>query len=90
MVNKMPKTYEERINQINENIATLYQSIANAKEKIKDLKSKRTIYEKKIEKQNLEELTVFLKKQGIKSIDDIKSLFDDEQDFAENNSNEEN
>ena len=83
-------TYEERIHQINENIAKLYQSIANAKEKIKDLKSKRSIYEKRIEKQNLEELTVFLKKQGIKSVDDIKSLFNDEQDFAENNSNEEN
>lgn len=68
----MQKTYEERLHDVNEKIAVQYQQIKKAKDTIKELKVTRTKLEKKIEHQKIEELTSYLKKQGITSIEELE------------------
>ena len=72
----MAKSLEERLHICNEIIAKEYQTIEKAKGKIKDLKSQRSKIENQIEKEKLIQLTAFLKKQGITSVDDFQSLLD--------------
>ena len=72
----MAKSLEERVRICNENIAKEYQTIEKAKGKIKELKSQRSKIENQIEKEKLIQLTAFLKKQGITSVDDFQSLLD--------------
>lgn len=72
----MAKSLEERLHICNGNIAKEYQTIEKAKGKIKELKSQRSKIENQIEKEKLIQLTAFLKKQGITSVDDFQSLLD--------------
>ncbi|MGN1126862.1 MAG: hypothetical protein ACI4RI_05420 [Ruminococcus sp.] len=72
----MAKSLEERLHICNENFAKEYQTIEKAKGKIKELKSQRSKIENQIEKEKLIQLTAFLKKQGITSVDDFQSLLD--------------
>ena len=72
----MAKSLEERLHICNESIAKEYQTIEKAKGKIKELKSQRSKIENQIEKEKLIQLTAFLKKQGITSVDDFQSLLD--------------
>lgn len=71
----MAKTLEEKLHKINEQIALNYERINKAKEEIKALKVQRTKFEKIIQDTQLNELTEYLKKQGIVSIDDFENLF---------------
>lgn len=70
----MQKNDTERLQDINEKIALQYQLIEKAKNTIKDLKKSRDRLEKKIENKKVQELTAYLKKQGITSIDEFESL----------------
>ena len=79
----MNKTNEDRLHDINEKIAIQYQTIEKAKQTIKELKKFREKIEKKIEEKKIKELTVYLKKQGITSIDELENLFS--SDLSETN-----
>lgn len=67
--------------------------INKAKEEIKALKVQRTKLEQKIQENKLIELTDYLKKQGIVSVDDFENLFsndltsDDNSEVVENTNN---
>ncbi len=86
----MPKTLEERLHQVNENIAVQYQNIEKAKLKIKELKSQRCKIEKRIEKDKMLELTAFLKKEGVTSVDDFVSLLAKETNSSDTEEETEN
>ena len=89
----MAKTNEEKLHKINEQIAHNYEKINKAKEEIKALKVQRTKLEQKIQENKLIELTDYLKKQGIVSVDDFENLFsndltsDDNSEVVENTNN---
>lgn len=89
----MAKTNEEKLHKINEQIAHNYENINKAKEEIKALKVQRTKLEQKIQENKLIELTDYLKKQGIVSVDDFENLFsndltsDDNSEVVENTNN---
>lgn len=89
----MAKTNEEKLQKINEQIAHNYEKINKAKEEIKALKVQRTKLEQKIQENKLIELTDYLKKQGIVSVDDFENLFsndltsDDNSEVVENTNN---
>ncbi len=86
----MPKTLEERLHQVNENIAVQYQNIEKAKLKIKELKLQRCKIEKQIEKDKMLELTAFLKKEGITSVNDFVSLLAKETNSSDTEEETEN
>lgn len=71
----MAKTNEEKLHKINEQIAHNYEKINKAKEEIKVLKNQRSKLEQKIKETQLKDLTEYLKKQGIVSVDDFENLF---------------
>lgn len=71
----MAKTLEEKLHKINEQIAHNYEKINKAKEEIKALKIQRSKLEQKIKETQLRDLTEYLKKQGIVSVDDFENLF---------------
>lgn len=71
----MAKTNEEKLHKINEQIAHNYEKINKAKEEIKALKIQRNKLEQKIKETQLRDLTEYLKKQGIVSVDDFENLF---------------
>lgn len=71
----MAKTNEEKLHKINEQIAHNYEKINKAKEEIKTLKIQRNKLEQKIKETQLKDLTEYLKKQGIVSVDDFENLF---------------
>lgn len=89
----MAKTNEDKLHKINEQIAHNYEKINKAKEEIKALKAQRTKLEQKIQDNKLIELTYYLKKQGIVSVDDFENLFsndltsDDNSEVVENTNN---
>ena len=71
----MAKTNEEKLHKINEQIAHNYEKINKAKEEIKALKIQRNKLAQTIKETQLRDLTEYLKKQGIVSVDDFENLF---------------
>lgn len=77
----MPKTLEERIEAVEEQINQSADKIKTEKERIKKLKKQKTELQKKLEEENEKKLSAYLKKNGIKTVEDFESLLDGNSNF---------